>query len=179
MRNHKYTPEEKRFIENNISGRSYIELTDLFNQEFNLSVKPHQMRCFLNYHNIYHPKIYSAKERRYNYRSIGSERMEDGYIVVKIDESDKWKSKQRLIWEAANGPIPKGHVVIFADRDRYNFNPENLLLVSHRELAILNKRHLIFRDADATKCGLMIAKIIISTKDMVEKEKRKKNGGVE
>ena len=50
---------------------------------------------------------------------LGSYRVNpDGYVEVKLTElpgpyTMRWKPVHRLVWEAANGPIPKGHVVAF------------------------------------------------------------------
>jgi hypothetical protein len=95
--------------------------------------------------------------------------------MVKVAEHTKPKPKQRLIWEAANGQIPKDHAVLFADRNKSNMNLDNLLLVSRRELAVMNKKNLIFSDAEKTKCGLLIAKIIILTNDLLRKQKKERN----
>jgi hypothetical protein len=51
-----YTPEEIRFITKTIAGRSYAEMTDLFNQHFGLrgkkKLKPGQMKGFLKNHKL-------------------------------------------------------------------------------------------------------------------------------
>ena len=46
------------------------------------------------------------------------------------DEAGNRRRKHHLIWEKAYGPIPKGHLVIFADGNRDNFSLENLILIS-------------------------------------------------
>jgi hypothetical protein len=104
----------------------------------------------------------------WNYRPVGSERRttphrRDGYyqIDVKIADPNVWKAKHLLVWEAAHGPVPPGHVLLFADQDRENCTLENLILVSRRELAVLNKRSLISDDADLTSTGLNVAKLIL------------------
>lgn len=56
-----------------------------------------------------------------NYQPIGTERVEprDGYLIRKVTDdrslvpARRWVAVHRLVWEAANGPIPKGHVVCF------------------------------------------------------------------
>jgi hypothetical protein len=96
------------------------------------------------------------------YRPVGSERINvDGYAEVKVADPKKWKMKHVVIWEAAHGPIPKGHVVIFADGNQQNVILENLLLVSRRELAVMNKRGLISGDSELTKTGVVIADIYL------------------
>lgn len=86
---------------------------------------------------------------QHNYVPIGSTRVsKDGYLERKVtDDPDlyparRWVPEHRLIWEAANGPIPPQHRVIFLDGDRSNLALENLVLVSYREHAYLNKTGL-------------------------------------
>lgn len=52
----------------------------------------------------------------------------------------RYKHKHVWIWEQANGPRPKGHVIIFRDGNNRNFNLDNLALLSRRELLVLNQR---------------------------------------
>ncbi|TGE36037.1 HNH endonuclease [Desulfosporosinus fructosivorans] len=101
--------------------------------------------------------------KSHNWSPLGSERItKDGYIQVKIDDGKfqhNWKGKHLLIWESTNGPVPKGHVVIFGDGNRRNFELDNLILVSRKQLVKLNKLHLIQNDADLTRTGVIIADI--------------------
>jgi hypothetical protein len=81
-------------------------------------------------------------------KPLGHERVDskDGYILVKIAETDpytgfptRYKLKHIVIWEQANGPVPKGMAVIFKDGDRTNCVLDNLALVSRAELLRLNQ----------------------------------------
>lgn len=95
-----------------------------------------------------------------NWREIGSERITvDGYIEVKVAEPNKWRLKQQLIYENNNGKIPKGYVVIFGDADKNNFNVNNLILVSRKQLLTLNRNKLITNNADLTRTGIIIANV--------------------
>lgn len=105
---------------------------------------------------------FAKGNRPSNALPLGSERSNDGIIEVKIAEPKGWQSKHSLIWQAANGPIPQGHVVIFADSDRRNFDPSNLLLVSRAELAVMNKDRMITDNSQATTVGRTIARIKIA-----------------
>ena len=100
-----------------------------------------------------------------NYRPVGSERItRDGYTEIKVKDPNKWELKHRLIYKQHYGEIPKGHNVIFADRNIQNFDINNLVLVSKAEMLILNKNKLIFEDKELTKVGVNIAKVIDKTK---------------
>jgi hypothetical protein len=57
---------------------------------------------------------------QHNYVSIGSLRItRDGILEKKVTDdpsvypAKRWRPVTRLVWEKANGPIPKGHVVRF------------------------------------------------------------------
>lgn len=60
-----------------------------------------------------------AHEAR-NYLPIGSLRINaDGYLERKMTDDPslapvrRWVPVHRLVWEAANGPVPHGHIVVF------------------------------------------------------------------
>ena len=109
----------------------------------------------------------------WNYRPVGTERVStDGYLEVKVADPKTWKAKHRIIWEEANGPIPKGHVVIFADGDRQNVALDNLLMISQRELSVLNTKGLITSDADLTKTGVIVANVMLK----IGERKKEKSG---
>jgi hypothetical protein len=70
----------------------------------------------------------------HNHRPVGSERVSvDGYIEIKVAEPKKWRQKHRVVWEAANGPIPKGYNVQFRNKNRQDCRIENLDLISRRK----------------------------------------------
>jgi hypothetical protein len=173
-----YTSEEIRFVEKNIRGRSYVEMTKLVNECFRLRITLKQMETLLYKHGLrngigsFRPghvpankgKTHSARQG--NYKPVGSERTDGGYIVVKVSDRKNryhknWKAKHRMIWEKAHGKIPRGHKVIFADGDRSNFDLDNLVLVSRSELAVMNHLGLISGDKDLTKAGKTVADIRI------------------
>ena len=61
----------------------------------------------------------------------------DGYIEVRIKQG-KFKLKHRLVYEAAHGLIPKNMYVIFKDKNKLNFDIENLELVTRKQHMIRN-----------------------------------------
>lgn len=105
-------------------------------------------------------------------KSIGSERVDKkGYTLVKTKVPNTWEYKQRVIWKEIHGEIPDKHIIIFADGDKSNFDVNNLICVSRNELRLLNLHKLKKDDAELTKTGLNIAKIMIK---LVELRKEKK-----
>jgi hypothetical protein len=117
--------------------------------------------------------------KAHNWVPIGSERINgDGYVDVKVDDGKlqkNWKGKHILIWEAANGPVPPGHVVIFGDGDKMNVVLENLVLVSRAQLVRMNQNRLIQNDAELTRVGVLVADV--SNKIGALKRSAKKRNG--
>lgn len=192
----KYPAEIKNFITENHKGVGPKEMTELLNKEFGTNYTVNQIKAYYTNHNInsgltgYFTKghepwnkgkkgvhtggkatQFRKGHKPWNYQPIGSERVNgDGYIDIKIADPNKWKGKHILIWEQHNGPVPKGHVVIFGDGNSRNFDPDNLILVSRKQLAVLNKNKLIQNDADLTRTAIIIA-------DLHSKISERKKGG--
>ena len=98
--------------------------------------------------------------RPLNTADVGTEGMrEDGYLYVKIAEPNVWKQKHHIVYEEVNGPIPDGHVILFGDKNRLNFDIDNLILASKADVMRLNIYGLIQDDAELTRIGLNIAKV--------------------
>ncbi|AGW94641.1 hypothetical protein N234_31825 [Ralstonia pickettii DTP0602] len=84
-----------------------------------------------------------------NYVPIGTERItDDGYLVRKVTDDPslvparRWIAVHRLVWEAAHGPIPPGHAVVFLPGRRTTdaalITVDALELVTRGELARRN-----------------------------------------
>lgn len=179
-----YTEEQEQFIRDNVEGKSSRELTTMFNDNFELNFDVSQLRAYKKNHalksnldlrfkkgNVPYSKgkkgiWYGGSEKTwfkkgdmpYNHLPVGSERINaDGYHVIKISEPKEWRFKHLLVWEENRGKIPKGHAVIFGDKNRDNLDPNNLILVTKKQLLVLIRNKLIQGDADLTRTGVIIA----------------------
>jgi hypothetical protein len=162
----RYTPEEIRFIRENIAGRSYADMTDLFNKHFCLRGKKKltfgQMKGTL-----IGRKMGNGLSGRFvpgyipsNRKPVGTECTGgSGYVVVKTADPSVWKYKHVVIWEKAHGPLPKGHVIMFTDGNKLNLRLSNLRMVSRKVLGVMNRCGLIFPQRDLTKTGKLVAEI--------------------
>lgn len=68
----------------------------------------------------------------------------DGYIDMRVSfepGAKGWRALHRILWEDAHGPIPKGHVVTFKDRDKLNVELDNLELLSLADNCRRNSIH--------------------------------------
>jgi hypothetical protein len=196
---HQYTPEHAAFIIEHYKGRGNKELLEMFNARFGLNLSVTQIKTFKSNRNLdsgltgkfkpghvpankgkkglggWEPTQFKKGHRPQNYRPVGSERINvDGYVEVKIADPNKWRLKHQVVWEEANGPVSKGHCLIFLDGNKLNLSIDNLQLITRNQLARLNQNHLIFNDAELTKTGLIIADIRCKIND---RKKRRKTGG--
>jgi hypothetical protein len=186
-----YTPEEIQFVRKNIRGCSYIEITRLFNERFGLQITLKQMENLVYKHKLHnglgtingYAPPNKGKKCRYhggNYKPIGSERdmpYSTGEVYVEVKTGHRtWKRKHVVIWEEANGKIPKGYVVIFADGNTRNFDLDNLMLMSKAELVVMNRCGLIFAHKELTQSGKIIAdiKLLIAERKRGKKKGRKR-----
>ena len=95
-----------------------------------------------------------------NYRPVGSERVNvDGYVEVKVADPNKWRLKHRVVWEAVNGKIPKGFIVIFRDNDRTNTDIDNLMLIRRGTHAVLNHTGLCECSGEFKETAVRIAEL--------------------
>ena len=192
---HLYTDEQIEFVRQNIKGTSYNKITEMFNERFITNLKLTTMNGFLkrnkftNGLNANFKKSQSAwnkgmkgidlagengKKTQFkkgqtpiNYREVGSERINvDGYTEIKVSDPREWKAKHVFVWEKENGKVPKGHVIIFGDRNRLNLELDNLILLSRKQLVTMNKRNLIKSDAELTRIGVMLADLYNKISDV-------------
>lgn len=185
-----YPPEVVAFIAEHNAGQTAKDVAELVNAAFGTTytaaqIKGHRARhhlisgltgCFEKGHVPYNkgmkrgslPGMVATQFKEghvpHNHKPVGSERdSRNGYIERKIAEPKTWRAVHVLNWEAVHGPVPKGYVVIFKDRNRLNSDISNLLLVSRAELARMNQRGLISSDPTLTEAGHTAAKIILAT----------------
>ena len=177
----------KQFILDNYKGRYNQELADLFNQKFNTNVTSRTIKSYkannkLNsglsgkfrkgqtphnkgkkmpkevYEKVKHTMFANGNVPP-NHRPVGSERIsKDGYIEVKVAEPNKWRLKQRVVYEEAKGKIPEGCTIIFLDGNKLNLNIDNLKCVTRSELLYLNRNGLN-NSNEITETGILMARL--------------------
>ncbi len=193
----KYTDEHIEYLREIVPGRLNDEITKMFNAKFNMNVTEDQMKSLrgryyissgvvtkFNKGNVPHNKgmkgycapgcektWFKKGHKPKQYLPVGTELMKsDGYVYIKISDPNKWRQKHRIIWEEKHGPYStKTHVVIFKDGNRENFDLDNLQLITRKQLAIVNRNHLLTNNKELTETGLIIGQIL------EVKARRKKN----
>lgn len=89
---------------------------------------------------------FPAGNMPHNHRPVGSERTDrDGILWRKVSDTRNKKADWRAVhvtrWEEVNGPLPADKIVVFADGNRSNFDPSNLLALTRPELMKRNTVH--------------------------------------
>ena len=176
----KYTQEMIEFLRGNALKYDTGTLAKLFNKKFNANITSQKIRDIMYSHNISFikskPKVtpltlpigHEVIERRRNitYIKISNEGRNGG----------AWVRKHRFLWEQVHGIIPKGYIVIFLDKNNFNFELGNLELVKPIEFILLNKYGFHSTDKEITKAGLAVVRHRLAafgalTKGMSGKEK--------
>lgn len=204
---HNYTPEEREFIERNYLGIKSGDLAQMFNAEFGTDLSRGQIKAYLTNHNLRNgvvcrfskghvpankgkkmsAEVYARASATMfkkghvpvNHRPVGSERIDskDGYHLIKVAEPNKWRLKHVILWEQHNGPVPKGHKIVFANQNKDDIRIDNLILASDAQMAVVNKRRLLNSNRDLTEAAFSLASLLIgiSKKSKKNKNKRRKN----
>jgi len=194
-----------KFLKECVPGRYYSETAKLFNRRFGLSLTPEQLSSACARFGIssgltgYFPKgnvpfnkgkkgycapgsekgWFKKGHRPTDWRPVGSERVTvDSYVEVKVSDistpdaktkQKNWKMKHVVVWEAANGPVPKGHIVIFLDGNKQNFTLKNLMMVSRQEHAVMCHMNLYSKDRETTKTNYILAQIRVASANLKRK----------
>ena len=186
MYGHQYTPEEREFFRRYVPGHTYREIQEAFIRHFGWDIKVSQIKGYMANHKINsgakgifqkgHTPVNKGKkgmcaagcEKTWfqeghipkNHRPVGSERVNvDGYVEIKVEEPNKWKLKHRVIWEEANGEIPKGSVIIFADGNKQNVTINNLRIISRGTHAVINHSGLSEFNGEFKDTAIAIAEL--------------------
>lgn len=187
------TREQLLFVQKNVKGLLASELTGLFNAEFGTKLTIKQMQAIKKNHHYtsgtcttfkkgnipyYKGSIGLAKPNKTSFKKgtkphnqlpVGDEIVStSGYLKIKIGDPNHWMFSHRYVYMQAHGDIEKGLKVIFLDQDKYNLKIDNLRCVTSQELHIMNRRQLLFHDKDLSETGVLTAKLIAVTHNIVK-----------
>lgn len=190
-----YPTEVREYIRDNYVGCAGNAMADKLNQLFETTYSGKQIRAYYKNNNLnsgltgrfskgYEPPNKGVKGIHYspetefkkghtppNHMPVGAEVVHtDGYLYRKIKEPNVWKQVHRIIWEDANGPIPTGMKLTFLDGDRSHVELKNLMLISNKQNAVMNRRNLRSKFPEITQTGTIIADLYLK---MSERKKER------
>lgn len=107
-------------------------------------------------------------------KPIGYERVSrDGYVEVKIAErpshqacNDNFRMKHHIVYEQHHGEIPEGCNVVFADHDRRNFDPDNLVAIPRGIWSIINNYTMGYWDRESLEIAMLRAEVIRKRREL-------------
>lgn len=195
---HKWSDEEKEYLKDIVTGKGYKEIQNLMNEKFEYQFSLGQVKGAINRYKLNtgltgnFPKgnipwnkgtkglQIGGKETQFkkgnvpiNFRPVESERINvEGYTEVKVNNPNRWRLKHRVLYEEYHDvKLTANDCIIFGDGDRSNLSIDNLILLTKAELLKLNQLKLIKDDADLTKAGVNVAKIILKLGKIKNKNK--------
>lgn len=169
-------PTQREWMLAHAGGRPIAEVCEDFEREFGTPISRTQVSLFR--------AEYGMQRRRgnrtaHNWHSVpvGSEVEMKGYIKVKVRDlpdcpqsKDNWMMKQRWVWEQAHGePVPPDHVVMFADGDKRNFDPANLVAVPRSCVGQLNSGNCEWHDAETLMAAVAVVKLKMGITDALNR----------
>jgi hypothetical protein len=101
-----------------------------------------------------------------SHKPVGSETMKDAIVWIKIAEPNEWRKKHHHIWEQANGPVPVGYVLRFADGNKMNVSLDNLFITPRRVCTSVVKRGIESHDPEINISTHNLAELDLVIKDV-------------
>lgn len=193
MKKKRYTPEQIEYIRSIASGRTSQEIMDLFNNTFGEERSLRSIRCIMSRNGIRnkmqgHATRFEKGQEAWNKGMaglqlggeagwfpkghtmhcvpVGSERMEQGFVKIKIAEPSVWTLKHRHLWEQHHGPIPDDHVILFKDNNRENITIENLFMAPHTALTSVSRRRIDTEHEEVRPSIFKLAELELKIKEL-------------
>ena len=175
-----WSPDKINFLRSVIHNHTNAEVIELFEKRYGYRLSIYQLWRVKKDYDI-------GPERQGNTKPIGSECVsKSGVTLVKVGNSATgstyqgsrrgWKPKHHIVYEQTHGPIPDGHVIVFADHDMQNFDPDNLVCISRSDrmkLANWKIKGIEYWDRESLEALLAVSELNAA---IMEKSPHTKNG---
>ena len=169
-KDHLFTEEEKRFLRDNIQELTYSNLTKAFNAKFGTSLNEGNISdmCLKRLGiKRNHPWTFPKGRKSFVYSCpIGAERTVGEQTFVKVSDipnigrtpskgnDPNWKEKQFIVYEQAHGKIPDNKLIVFLDKNRKNFDINNLYCVNRKVNFMMAKNGWYSTDREHTLAAI-------------------------
>lgn len=115
-----------------------------------------------------------------NHKPVGYEAMRsDGYVWIKVAEPNHFELKQRVVWRQHHGDIPEGCNIQFRDKNRMNFDINNLYLISRNAQMVENSIMRYPPDLRTAMIAIGTLHKIINNQNKKNNEQQNKPGRTE
>lgn len=159
-------------------------MTERFGRPFTASAISDR-KCRLGLHSVNDGKFkeghmptngYEKGHRPDTWVPVGTEVDRGGSVYVKAKDiqyarqHENWRPKSHMVWEAVNGPVPEGCLIVFKDGDTRNFDITNLECVTRAENATMNHGGYRFK-GESFDTGRLIAQVAMEARRRLKEEK--------
>lgn len=178
---HNFSSREKQFLRDNINKYTYRQLTELFNAQFGTNLKEHSISDMcLKRMGVRRDKPFKFSKGRKDFVytcPIGTESRIGDEVFVKVANNyhegrtpskgsdSNWKRKQVLIYERAHGEISRGNLIIFLDKNRNNFNVDNLYCTTREVNFMMAKNRWYTTDREVTLVAIKWCELFYALKN--------------
>ena len=182
-KDHHFTDAEKQFLRDNIQELTYSNLTKAFNAKFgtNLTEGNISDMCLKRMGiKRNHPWVFPKGKKSFVYSCpIGTERSVGEQTFVKISDipnigrtpskgnDPNWKEKQFIVYEQAHGKIPDDKLIVFLDKNRKNFDVENLYCVDRKVNFMMAKNGWYSTDREHTLTAIKWCELYYKLKEIM------------
>lgn len=171
-------PEQRAWMMEHGAGRPIAEVRADFEERFGTPITRGQVTTFRQKYGLARRNANRSAHSRS--APIGSECKVNGYTKIKVRElpsrrglHDNWVLKHRVVWERAHGcEVPEDVCIMFADGDKGNFDPDNLVAVPRKYTGPLNNSGLEWHDADGLRAALALVMLKTGTRDAINRPRR-------
>lgn len=172
MRN-KYTKEFEDFVRQNVNKYTKEDFRSLLQERYSIQISSEALRRYLNRHKI--TNKYSDY-KKYNVRKvmqcpIGTEKITNEGVFIKVAQPDKWKRKSRVMYEKYhNCKLKDDEYIVFLNHNNKDFSKENLVKSSLKEISYLHNKEMYSSNPRLTELGILTTKLMIKLKEKGELE---------
>lgn len=156
--------EEYDFIKNNFSKMRLDVITSKFNEKFSRNVSSHYIRTIANNRFGIKKTCYSPKDPL----PIGTEKISNSRMYVKIQQPNVWKLKSRIVYEQETGKSADGLRMIHLDGNLLNFEITNLVAIDMKTHCMAMSNGLLKQNHHFKSIGLDLAKLMVLLKEQEE-----------
>lgn len=167
-----FTAEIIEFIKNNAVGKSSKDLTILVNKNFNTDYTELQIRHCKSWRKIKSGYKPIPPECMTKPAPIGTERIHEGRLQIKIGNPSVWVNKGVVVWEKEYGKIPKGHRIIYLDNNGLNTDIKNLACISNADMCRLAQYGKSNGNAEIRQTKINLVKLKAAVKNKKQNIKK-------
>lgn len=157
---HKWTGEELDRLRELCKAHTIEECARI------MGVTSNTVRYALARHHIARGNRRICKRRK----PIGSELFDGKNVMVKAKDPDVWRLKKHVIWEEHYGKLKDDEVVLILNGDPKDVRIENLMKVTKRELAVINRNRLHSKDTEIGRAKALLGRLLCKKRKLYGEE---------